>query len=172
MTWRAFVRSGRLGSGYLVLRVDTRENLVGKNGVMTVAPSLFGVSWHKERWTKNKCLDFCPLGFSWLPYPSTVAVQFISVHVPVLSGSERTFQGLRRIGRGARRRLVARKVTLARGRGLAPRDSSALFRPFSSLDPTLPILALLLISCYPGLRLTNRFCLRALRVSKIGRAHV
>ena len=132
---------------------------------MTVAPSLFGVSWHKERWTKNKSLDFCPLGFSWLPYPSTVAIQFISIHVLVLSGSEQTFQGLRRIGRGARRRLVARKVTLTRGRGLAPRDSSALFRPFSFLDPTLPLLALLLISCYPGLRLTNCFCLRALRVS-------
>jgi hypothetical protein len=27
---------------------------VGKNRVMTVAPSLFGVSWHKERRTKNK----------------------------------------------------------------------------------------------------------------------
>ena len=52
--WRALVGSGRLGSGCLVLRADTRENPGGKNGVMTVAPSLFGVSWHKERRTKNK----------------------------------------------------------------------------------------------------------------------
>jgi hypothetical protein len=33
--WRALVRSGRLGSGCLVLHVDTRENPGGKNGVMT-----------------------------------------------------------------------------------------------------------------------------------------
>jgi hypothetical protein len=52
--WRAFVGSCWLGSGCLVLRADTRENPVGKNGVMTVAPSLFGVSWHKGRRTKNK----------------------------------------------------------------------------------------------------------------------
>ena len=52
--WRAFVGSGQLGSGCLVLRVDTRENPGGKNGVMIVAPSLFGVSWHKKRRTKNK----------------------------------------------------------------------------------------------------------------------
>ena len=32
---RTFVRSGRLGSGCLVLRADTRENPVGKNRVMT-----------------------------------------------------------------------------------------------------------------------------------------
>jgi hypothetical protein len=51
---RALVGSDRLGSGCLVLRADTRENPGGKNGVMTVAPSLFGVSWHKERRTKNK----------------------------------------------------------------------------------------------------------------------
>ena len=37
--------------------------------------------------------------------------------------------------------------------------------PFRSLDPTLPFFALLFISCYPGLRLTSRFCLRAPRVS-------
>jgi hypothetical protein len=43
--------SDRLGSGCLVLRADTRENPGGKNGVMTVAPSLFGVPWHKECWT-------------------------------------------------------------------------------------------------------------------------
>jgi hypothetical protein len=52
--WRALVESGRLGSGCLFLYADTRENPKGKNGVMTVAPSLFGVSWHKERRTKNK----------------------------------------------------------------------------------------------------------------------
>ena len=51
---RSPVGSGRLGSSCPVLRVDTRENPVGKNGVMTVAPSFFGVSWHKERRTKNK----------------------------------------------------------------------------------------------------------------------
>jgi hypothetical protein len=51
---RALIGSDRLGSGCLVLRADTRENPGGKNGVMTVAPSLFGVSWHKERRTKNK----------------------------------------------------------------------------------------------------------------------
>ena len=32
--WRAFVGSCWLGSGCLVLRVDTRENPAGKNGVM------------------------------------------------------------------------------------------------------------------------------------------
>jgi hypothetical protein len=42
---------------------------------------------------------------------------------------------------------------------------SSLFLHFRSLDPTLPLFAFLLISCYPGLRLTNRFRLRALRVS-------
>ena len=34
LMWRGFVRSCWLGSGCLVLRVDTRENPVGKNGVM------------------------------------------------------------------------------------------------------------------------------------------
>ena len=34
--WRALVGSGRLGSGCLVLRADTRENPGGKNGVMTL----------------------------------------------------------------------------------------------------------------------------------------
>ena len=62
--WRALVGWGQLGSGCLVLRANTRENPGGKNGVMTVAPSLFGVSWHKECRIKNKWLDFCPLGFS------------------------------------------------------------------------------------------------------------
>ncbi len=42
---------------------------------------------------------------------------------------------------------------------------SSFFLSFSSLDPTSPLLALLLISCYSGLQLTNRFCLHALRVS-------
>jgi hypothetical protein len=49
-----FVGSYGLGPGRPALRADTRENPVGKNGVMTVAPSLFGVSWYKERRTKNK----------------------------------------------------------------------------------------------------------------------
>uniref|UniRef100_A0A2N9FPC9 Uncharacterized protein n=1 Tax=Fagus sylvatica TaxID=28930 RepID=A0A2N9FPC9_FAGSY len=39
----------------------------------------------------------------------------------------------------------------------------SFFLSFFSLDPTSPLLALLLISGYPGLRLTNRFRLRALR---------
>ena len=34
LMWRGFVGSCWLGSGCLVLRVDTRENPVGKNGVM------------------------------------------------------------------------------------------------------------------------------------------
>ena len=42
------------GPGCLVLCVDTREIPGGKNRVMTVALSLFGISWHKERRTKNK----------------------------------------------------------------------------------------------------------------------
>ena len=35
LMWRAFVGACWLGSGCLVLRADTRENPVGKNGVMT-----------------------------------------------------------------------------------------------------------------------------------------
>ncbi len=35
LMWRALIGLGRLGSGCLVLHVDTRENPVGKNGVMT-----------------------------------------------------------------------------------------------------------------------------------------
>jgi hypothetical protein len=54
LIWWVPVRSDRLGPGCLVLRADTRENLGGKNRVITVAPSLFGISWHKERRTKNK----------------------------------------------------------------------------------------------------------------------
>uniref|UniRef100_A0A2N9GA46 Aminotransferase-like plant mobile domain-containing protein n=2 Tax=Fagus sylvatica TaxID=28930 RepID=A0A2N9GA46_FAGSY len=57
-----FVGSCGLGPGRPALRAGTRENPVGKNGVMTVAPSLFGVSWYKERRTKNND-DFCPLDF-------------------------------------------------------------------------------------------------------------
>ena len=41
----------------------------------------------------------------------------------------------------------------------------SFFLSFFSLDPTSPLLTFLLISGYPGLRLTNRFRLRALRVS-------
>ena len=54
LMWRGFVGSCWLGPGCPVLRADTRENPVGKNGVMTVASSLFDVSSHKEHWTKNK----------------------------------------------------------------------------------------------------------------------
>ena len=46
------IRPAWFGLSHFVCR--HRENPVGKNGVMTVAPSLFGVSWHKERRTKNK----------------------------------------------------------------------------------------------------------------------
>ena len=52
-------------------------------------------------------------------------------------------------------------IRAARFFGLIP----SFFLSFSSLDSTSPLLALLLISCYPGLRLTNRFRLCALRVS-------
>ena len=38
---RVLVGSGWLGSGYLVLRVDTRENLAGKNGVTTAGELQF-----------------------------------------------------------------------------------------------------------------------------------
>ena len=41
----------------------------------------------------------------------------------------------------------------------------SFFLSFFSLDPTSSLLALLLISNHPGLRLTNRFRLRAPRVS-------
>ena len=44
LSWRAFVGSGRLGSGCLILRADTRENPVGKNGVMTVLPLSIALS--------------------------------------------------------------------------------------------------------------------------------
>jgi hypothetical protein len=47
-------RKDNPGSGCLFLRANTRENPGGKNRVMTVAPSLFGVSWNKERRIKNK----------------------------------------------------------------------------------------------------------------------
>ena len=36
LMWRALVGSGRLGSGCLILRADTRENPAGKNVVMTL----------------------------------------------------------------------------------------------------------------------------------------
>uniref|UniRef100_A0A2N9HH82 Uncharacterized protein n=1 Tax=Fagus sylvatica TaxID=28930 RepID=A0A2N9HH82_FAGSY len=48
-----------VGSDRLMVRAVSfcaptpRENPGGKNGVMTVAPSLFGVSWHKERSDKE-----------------------------------------------------------------------------------------------------------------------
>ena len=42
---------------------------------------------------------------------------------------------------------------------------SVLFFPFSLSRPHFALSALLLISCYPGLRLTRRFRLRAPRVS-------
>ena len=72
LMWWALVGSGRLGSGCLVLHADTRENPGGKNGVMTVAPSLFDVFWHKERRTKNKWLDFCLLRFFQFLCPLTI----------------------------------------------------------------------------------------------------
>ena len=48
---------------------------------MTVAPSLFGISWHKERRTKNKWLHFCPLGFSRFLCSFTVVARSVSVYV-------------------------------------------------------------------------------------------
>jgi hypothetical protein len=41
LMWQALVGSGRLGSGCLVLRADTRENPGGKNGVMTLTGLCF-----------------------------------------------------------------------------------------------------------------------------------
>ena len=52
-------------------------------------------------------------------------------------------------------------IRAARPFNLIPSFSLSFF----SLHPTSPFLALLLISGYSGLRLTNRFRLRALRVS-------
>ena len=51
LMWWVPIRSDQLSPGCLILRADTRENPGGKNRVMTVAPSLFGVSWHKEHRT-------------------------------------------------------------------------------------------------------------------------
>ena len=87
---KIFKRRGFFSAG--VDSADTRENPRGKNRVMTVAPSLFGVSWHKECRTKNKLLDFCPLRFSWFPYVFTVVAQFISVCVPALVSFRVAFQ--------------------------------------------------------------------------------
>ena len=53
LSWRAFVKSGRLGLGCLVLRADTRENLAGKNEVMTV--------WNHMSWYRIPNFRFCPL---------------------------------------------------------------------------------------------------------------
>jgi hypothetical protein len=82
--------SGQTGSVRAVsFCVPTSKKILEvKNGVMTVAPSLFGVFWHKERQTKNKLLDFCPFGFSRFLCSLTVVAQFVSVHVPVLPGSK------------------------------------------------------------------------------------
>ena len=65
--WRISVGSDWLGSDRLVLRVDTRENPGGKNGVMIVASSLFGVSWHKERRVSLKV----SILINWLINPRT-----------------------------------------------------------------------------------------------------
>ena len=48
-----------------------------KDRVMTIAPSLFGISWHKECWTKNKMTQFLP-------------VRIFSVFVPVLGYCEKS----------------------------------------------------------------------------------
>ena len=64
----------------------------------------------------------------------------------------------------ARRVIITRGPTLKR----AARPFvliSSFFLSFFSLDPSSALLALLLKSGYPGLRLTNRFRLRTLRVS-------
>uniref|UniRef100_A0A2N9I4K0 Uncharacterized protein n=1 Tax=Fagus sylvatica TaxID=28930 RepID=A0A2N9I4K0_FAGSY len=104
---------------------------------------------------------------------------FVSVCVPVLPESKWAFQGLEKIGRDAKRRFGARngetgqfwelahdhharRMTVMREvpllqapRGLSPSFCRFSF-PFRSLDPTSPLFTLLLISCYPGLRLTRR----------------
>ena len=93
--WRAFVRSGRLGPGCLVLRSDTRENLVGKNGVMTVAPSLFG-----SIFARSNFLGFC----AWLRLPAVhldlrASPSRVQIGIPGLgedrSGCEKTVRSLK-----------------------------------------------------------------------------
>ena len=54
LMWWVLVGFDRLAPELPVLRADTRENPVGKIRVMIVAPSLYGISWHKEHRTKNK----------------------------------------------------------------------------------------------------------------------
>jgi hypothetical protein len=48
-----------------------------KDRVMTVAPSLFGISWHRERRTKNKMTQFLPVGI-------------FSIFVPILEYYEKS----------------------------------------------------------------------------------
>ena len=69
--WWVPIGFDRLGPGCLVLLADTRENPGGKNRVMRVAPSLFSVSWHKERPTKNKMIRF-------------LSARIFSIFVPIL----------------------------------------------------------------------------------------
>uniref|UniRef100_A0A2N9FBT1 Uncharacterized protein n=1 Tax=Fagus sylvatica TaxID=28930 RepID=A0A2N9FBT1_FAGSY len=90
LMWRAPVGSGRLGSGCLVLRADTRENLRGNVG-QRINDSIFAL-----------------LGFSRFPYSVTVAAQFVSVRVPVLPGSKWAFQDLEKIVWDVIRRVVVR----------------------------------------------------------------
>ena len=111
---RTPVKSILLGSDYLILRVDTRENLGGKNRVMTVAPSLFGISWHKERWTKNKMTRF-------------LLTRIFSVFMPIygccavrlglranLFGFQTGIPGSKKIGWCMKRRCVTRGGASAR----------------------------------------------------------
>ena len=47
--WRGFIGSCWLGPGCPVLRADTQENPVGKNGVMTVPDVGFRRSWYRRK---------------------------------------------------------------------------------------------------------------------------
>ena len=49
LMWRALARSCRFGSGCLDLRVDSRENPWGKNGVMTASKALSNSFFQKTR---------------------------------------------------------------------------------------------------------------------------
>uniref|UniRef100_A0A2N9G3M2 Uncharacterized protein n=1 Tax=Fagus sylvatica TaxID=28930 RepID=A0A2N9G3M2_FAGSY len=59
-TWWALVGLGRLGLGCLILRVDTRENPGGKNGVMTPTKLFRRLDWEhsiSKGWTTNPSND-------------------------------------------------------------------------------------------------------------------
>ena len=109
-----------LSPGYLVLRVNAWENPGCKNRVMIVAPSLFGVVWHKEHQTKNKWLNFCLLGFYRLCSRSRVlwnlsqfACQHLSAFKQVVEGSKKV-KWVRNWGHVARKCHVSDKAVSCR----------------------------------------------------------